>query len=58
MPPAAKESPTAESSQPIGFAGFFQASSAPTVEKEPTKTTASTPFAGPPLKLAALAGKR
>ena len=48
--------PIADSSHPIGFAGRFQASSAPTVAKAPMNTIETAPFSPLPLKLTSVAG--
>jgi hypothetical protein len=52
---SAYESPVADKSQPIGFAGRFHASSAPTVAKPTMNVTATVPstaFPVPPLRFA------
>ena len=41
----AYDSPEAHSSQPMGFAGRFHPSSAPTLAKPTMNATAATPFA-------------
>ena len=54
MKATAYDRPVADRSQPIGFAGRFQASSAPTVAKPTTNVTATTlanAFPVPPLTL-------
>ena len=43
-------SPVADSSQPIGLAGRFHASSAPTVAKDGMKTSVATPVSAFPCK--------